>query len=112
MTDRLEYHGFIGSVHYSSSDECFFGKLEGVQDLVTFEGTTVRELKRNFMEAVKDYVALCQQQGKDPMKSFKGSFNVRIPPSLHMEIFRRATLEGKNLNEFVQQALTRALHPD
>ena len=46
MTDRMEYDGFIGSVHYSSKDETFFGKLEGVNDLITFEGSTVNELKK------------------------------------------------------------------
>lgn len=109
MTDRLEYKGFIGSVHFSAADDTFFGKLEGVNDLVTFEGNTVRELKRNFKEAVTDYISLCEAMGKEPMKSFKGSFNVRIPPSMHMEVFRRATLEGKNLNEFIQQALAKEL---
>ena len=109
MTDRLEYDAFIGSVHFSSEDETFFGKLEGVNDLVTFEGSTVKELKRNFIEAVKDYKSLCKEKGKEAMKSFKGSFNVRIPPSMHMAVFIRAKRDGKNLNEFVQEALAREL---
>ena len=109
MTDRLEYDGFIGSVHYSSRDETFFGKLEGVNDLITFEGSTVRELKKSFVEAVKDYQSLCRETGKDVLKSFKGSFNVRIPPDMHMQVFTRAKMEGKNLNEFVQEAIAREL---
>ena len=46
MWDRLEFDGFIGSVHFSAEDEIFFGKIEGVNDLVTFEGSTVNELKK------------------------------------------------------------------
>jgi predicted HicB family RNase H-like nuclease len=109
MTDRLEYDGFLGSVHFSAADETFYGKLEGVNDLVTFEGATVAALKRSFIEAVKDYKVICAEKGKEPMKSFKGSFNVRIPPAMHMEVFTRAKKEGKNLNEFVQEALAREL---
>ena len=109
MTDRMEYDGFIGSVHYSSKDETFFGKLEGVNDLITFEGSTVNELKKSFIAAVKDYKILCRQTGKEVMKPFKGSFNVRVPPDMHMQVFTRAKMEGKNLNEFVQQAIAREL---
>lgn len=109
MTDRMEYDGFMGSVHYSSKDETFFGKLEGVNDLIAFEGTTVNELKKSFIAAVKDYKILCRETGKETMKSFKGSFNVRVPPDMHMKVFTRAKMEGKNLNEFVQQAIAREL---
>ena len=109
MTDRLEHEGFIGSVHFSAKDEIFYGKLEGVNDLITFEGATVIELKKSFIAAVRDYQSICKATGKEVLKSFKGSFNVRIPPSMHMEVFTRAKREGKNLNEYVQQALAREL---
>lgn len=109
MTDRLEHEGVIGSVHYSSKDETFFGKLEGTNDLITFEGSTVNELKKSFVAAVKDYQNICRETGKEYMRSFKGSFNVRIPPEMHMQVFKRATMEGKNLNEFVQGAIAREL---
>lgn len=35
MKDILQYKDFIGSVHFSTDDECFFGKIEGIDDLVT-----------------------------------------------------------------------------
>ncbi len=44
MKDVLNYKGFIGSVHFSADDMVFFGKVEGINDLVTFEGETVKEL--------------------------------------------------------------------
>lgn len=110
MKDKLEYEGFIGSVHFSSEDETFYGRLEGVNDLITFEGSTVPALKRSFIAAVKDYKAICKETGKEAMRSFKGSFNIRIPPAMHMDVFMKAKREGKNLNEFVQQALARELN--
>ena len=39
---------FIGSVHFNASDRIFFGKIEGINDLVTFEGSTVNELEDAF----------------------------------------------------------------
>ena len=47
----LSYKGFYGSVNFSASDDVFYGKVEGVHDLVSFEGDTVKDLKRRFQEA-------------------------------------------------------------
>jgi predicted HicB family RNase H-like nuclease len=105
MIDKIRYKEFIGSVHFSAEDEVFFGKIEGVNDLVTFEGDTVKQLKKAFEEAVDDYIELCQEIGKTVFKSFKGSFNVRINPQLHSQAFERALEEGKSLNQFVQDAI-------
>ena len=47
-----------------ADDEVFYGKIVGVDDLVTFEGTTVADLARSLHDAVDDYVALCRSAGK------------------------------------------------
>jgi predicted HicB family RNase H-like nuclease len=109
MTDRLVFEDFIGSVHFSSSDDIFYGKLEGIPDLVTFEGSSVEELKKAFQEAVSDYKELCEKTGRNNKRSFKGSFNVRIDPKLHELAFIKATKEGISLNQFVQQTLKKEL---
>jgi predicted HicB family RNase H-like nuclease len=67
----IQYKDFIGSVHYSDEDGVFFGKIEGVYDLITFEGTTVAEIKEAFKEAVEDYIDICNQTGKPLQKSHK-----------------------------------------
>lgn len=105
MTDKIEYKDFIGTVHFSTKDSVFYGKIEGINDLVTFEGQTVQELKVAFEESVDDYIELCKEIGKDPLKSFKGSFNIRIDPELHSKAFKAASLMGKSLNQFVQEAI-------
>ena len=107
MRDSLSYNGYVGSVHFNADDEVFYGKIVGVDDLVTLEGTTVADLAASFREAVEDYVALCQSVGKPPRKSYKGSFNVRIPASLHRRAAEQATVRGISLNRFVQDALQR-----
>jgi len=78
MNNGLQYKDFIGSVHFSADDGVFFGKIAGINDLITFEGTDVNEIKEAFQEAVEDYIDICKQTGKTLQKSYKGSFNVRI----------------------------------
>lgn len=48
MPNTIEYKGYIGSVEYSSEDECFFGKLEMIDDLITFEADNAKEPEKNF----------------------------------------------------------------
>jgi len=105
MKDVLRYKDFIGSVHFSAEDECFFGKIEGIDDLVTFEGRDVGDLKRSFREAVDDYIDLCRKAGKPLFKSYVGSFNIRMPAELHQKAARKSALLGISLNQFVQRAV-------
>ena len=105
--DIIESNGFIGSVHYSDEDQVFYGKIEGVNDLVTFEGTSVKELKEAFKEAVEDYIELCEELEKDPHKSFKGSLNIRIKPELHRKAFQTAKVSNITLNQLISKAIER-----
>jgi len=105
MKDVLSYKDYIGSVHFNAEDEVFFGKIEGIDDLVSFEGKSVEELKRAFEESVEDYTSLCKENSKEIEKSYKGSFNVRIAPELHRKAKRTATLLGISLNQFIQKAV-------
>ena len=56
MKNLLTYIGYIGSVNFSAEDDVFFGKLEGINDLVTFEGGTVQELKDAFYYMVDEHI--------------------------------------------------------
>jgi len=105
MKDFLLYKEYIGSVHFNAEDEIFFGKIEGIDDLVSFEGMSVSELKKSFEEAVEDFIQLCRDNNKNNEKSYKGSFNVRIPSEVHKKAKRLAIMKGISLNQFVQHAV-------
>ena len=109
MKDILMYKDFIGSVHFSADDKVFHGKIEGITDLVTFEGKSVDELEKAFHEAVNDYITLCKEAGKEPLKSCRGCFNVRIPSELHIKAMKQAVKLGIPLNQLVQKAIEKAV---
>ena len=112
MKDVLMDDGFIGSVHFSAEDGCFFGRIEGVDDLVTFEGADVKSLTEAFLQAVGDYKVLCRAAGKPIHKSYKGSFNVRITPGLHKKAVQKSLLLGISLNQLVRKAIEKEVGPD
>ena len=109
MKEGLQYRGYSGSARYSAEDEVFHGKLEGIQDLVTYEGTDVETLKHAFQEAVDVYIETCEAKGKSPQVPFKGTFNVRVGADLHKRAAQFASDSNKKLNVVVTEALQQYL---
>lgn len=109
MSTLLEYKGYLGSVEYSEEDEVLHGRLEFIRDLVTYEGQDARGLKQAFHEAVEDYLALCEAEGRQPDVPLKGSFNVRPGRDLHRRAMVFARRSGQTLNTVVSDALRQYL---
>lgn len=105
MKNLMEYKGYYAKIEYCDDDKIFFGTIEGINDLISFEGTTIDELEIEFHNAVEDYLSLCAQCNKEPEKSYKGSFNVRINPQLHKKASIIANSECISLNQFVEYAI-------
>lgn len=62
----------------SDEDQIFYGKVEYIRSLISFEGENVVNLRANFEEAIDDYLSLCQQKDIEPEKPLKDSFNGRV----------------------------------
>ena len=109
MKDVITYKGFIGSVHFSSGDRVFYGKIEGVNDLVTFEGETVDELEEGFKYMVDEHIKDCKNNDVPVEKSYKGNLNIRLSPELHKKAVHNATLKGISLNQYINDAIKKEL---
>ena len=105
MNNTMEYKGYVGSVEFSEQDGVLFGKVMGIRALLSYAGETAKALVADFHAAVDDYLALCKEQGIEPERAYKGSFNVRISPELHRKIAVCATEQQISLNSFVENAL-------
>jgi len=107
MSDMLDYNGYSGTVEYSTSDNVLFGKVLGIKGLISYEGDSLQALKEDFKNAVDDYLDECAEDGVEPQKPYKGSFNVRISPELHRTIALYSASRGQTLNSTVEEALKR-----
>lgn len=103
--NTLEYKGFLGSVEFSEADGVFFGKIEGINALVNFEGESVKELTEAFHEAVEDYLVFCEEEGIEPHKSYSGALNVRLTPDIHSRVAALAKQTGVSINAFIRKAV-------
>lgn len=103
--NTMTYKGYLGSVAYSEKDNVFFGKIEGINGMVNFEGESVKELTDAFHEAVDDYLAYCKEEGIEPDKSYTGVLNVRLTPAIHRQVAILARQAGLTLNAFIKEAV-------
>jgi predicted HicB family RNase H-like nuclease len=101
----LNYKGYTGSIEYSQEDEVLFGKVMGIQALISYEGKTGVELEKDFKEAIEDYLSTCRENGLIPEKPFKGNFNVRISLELHRKAALLAIKNKMSLNSFVAESI-------
>lgn len=105
MSNLLSYKNYNGTVEYSGEDACLYGKVIGLRSLISYEGSSIQELKQDFENAVDEYLQDCKERNVEPEQPYKGTFNVRIGPELHRDIAIYAIEHGKTLNAAVAEAI-------
>ena len=108
MKNTISYKDYYGSIEFSDEDDVFFGRIIGINDRIIYEGDDVKSLRRDFEEAVDEYIELCAQIGKEPEKSYEGALNIEIPPALHRKLAVFSDSNGKTLNAAVEEAIREA----
>lgn len=109
--NTMNYKGYSGSVNFSEEDNCLFGKVLGIRSLISYEGTSVEEVRRDFEASVDDYLASCAEKKIDPEKPYRGSFNVRLSPDVHRRLANSAAQQGISMNRCLDRILDGALSP-
>lgn len=99
----LKYKDYWTVIEYSVEDKCLFGKIEAIDDLVSFGCENANEIEKVFHEAVDEYIADCARHGKEPDKAYKGHFNVRTTPEIHKWLVKGADAHNISLNQRVNE---------
>ena len=106
----MKYKGYIGYVEFDEEADIFHGEVINTRDVITFQGSTVRTLKKAFRDSVNDYLEFCAARGEEPEKPFSGKFNVRLDPELHREAYAAAKAAKMSLNSWVVTAIKHEAH--
>ena len=102
----MKYKGYEAIIKYSDEDETFVGEVINTQDILVFDGASVRQVTDSFHAVIDDYLNDCEAEGKEPDKPFSGQFLMRVNPELHRALAISAKRSGKSLNGFVTEKLT------
>ncbi len=106
MKNIMRYKGYWAKVQYSDEDECFWGEVEGLKNVsISFEGDTVKELKKDFKDAIDYYLEGCKIRNEKPEVQVKGSLNVRLGVELHNEAKIKSIEKHISINELIKEAV-------
>ena len=106
MKNIMKYRGYWAEIKYSDEDECFCGEIEGLKnDSISFEGETVKELKKDFKDAIDHYLSVCKANNLEPEKQAKESLNVRLGVELHNKAKMKSIEKNISINELIKQAV-------
>lgn len=104
----IEYKGYTGVVEFDPSINAFHGRVVGLKDVVTFQGSSLDELRHEMAESVDDYLEFCAKIGKAPERAYRGAFLVRTSPELHRAAATKAESAGMSLNSWVERLIAEA----
>ncbi|WP_231365795.1 MULTISPECIES: type II toxin-antitoxin system HicB family antitoxin [unclassified Thioalkalivibrio] len=106
MTNQVfEYRGYQGSIEFSLPDGVLNGRVLHIDDLVTYEGTTLEELKREFCASVDGYLEFCEAEGVEPNRPYSGAIKVRVHPEIHRELALTAARSGVTLDAALERII-------
>jgi len=105
----MEYKGYFTKVEFDDEANIFHGEVINLRDVVTFQGETVDQLRKAFHDSVDDYLEFCAARGEEPEKPYSGKFVVRVEPELHKTIAIQARKNGKSLNSWVHDTLSKVV---
>ena len=106
MKNIMRYKGYWAKIQYSDEDECFWGEIEGLKnDSITFEGESVKELTRDFKDAINHYFEGCKETNSKPEQQCKGSLNVRLGVELHNKAKMKSIEKNISINELIKEAV-------
>ncbi len=108
MKNAFEYKGYFARIELEAEDNCFSGRLAGINDVVDFYGTSIEELRTEFHESVDDYIETCRKIGKSPERPYSGKVMFRIDPAIHAKAALAAQLKGISLNQWAEEVLAKA----
>jgi len=103
--DILKHKDYEGTAELDMTRGVCRGKVLFIDDLVTYESASPADLQKEFEAAVDDYLETCAMLGKEPLRPFRGLFNVRVTPAIHRSATLRAVADGVSLNDVVVRAL-------
>jgi predicted HicB family RNase H-like nuclease len=101
----MKYKDYEATVKFDEETEVFYGEVINTRDVITFQGSSVEELKKAFEDSVEDYLEFCRERNEEPDKPFSGNVVLHISPELHQRLYRKAKLKGKSLNALIEESL-------
>lgn len=87
-TTLHKYRDYIAEIKFSKEDSCYYGKVIGIKDSITFEADNKSDVIAEFKKAVDDYWDFCIERGgvpDYPNCKFNPE-NIHSPQNIHLTL--------------------------
>lgn len=108
MINFMSYKGYTASMVFDTEDKIIVGRVQDVDDIISFHGESVSEFESNFRAAIEAYLAASKALGSAPEKPASGKVMLRIAPEVHAAALKAAARSGTSLNKWAESALGKA----
>ncbi|GAA5018105.1 hypothetical protein GCM10023206_31380 [Acinetobacter puyangensis] len=109
MINILKVDGYSAVVNYDPDIDMFRGEFTDLNGGADFYATTIDDLKKEAKISLDTFLTVCKERNIEPIKTYSGRFNTRIPSELHKKLVLIATVQGKSINDFVKQAIEKEI---
>lgn len=104
MTKLRAYKGYTGVVEIDVEAGVLAGTVQGLRDVIHFEGPTVTAVTKAFHDSVDEYLAWCEELGQEPDKPYSGKVMVRMEPQVHRRLAQLAECQRTSINALMANA--------
>ena len=105
----IEYKGYIGVVDFDPEIDLFHGTVINTQDVITFYGASVVELREEMQKSLEVYFEVCEEQGKVPDKPFSGELTIQTSLELYSRIALNAARHQLEIDIYLQEIIEKAV---
>ena len=94
-------------ISYDPEIQMFRGEFIGLNGGADFYSDSVAGLESEGRQSLNTFFEVCKEQGIHPYQSYSGKFLTRLPSELHQQIANKAQEQGKSLNQWISEVLSR-----
>jgi predicted HicB family RNase H-like nuclease len=107
MKNIMEIDGHKAVIQYDPENEIFRGEFIELNGGADFYAKDIKGLRKEGKISLKVFLGMCRESGIEPVKTFSGKFNLRVPSKLHAEIAAVAAADGQSINVWIVEKLSR-----
>ena len=108
MSNLMSYKGYSASMTFDAEDKIIVGRIQDVDDIISFHGESVAAFESCFHAVIEAYLAAAKALGTAPEKPASGKVMLRIAPEVHAAALKAAARSGTSLNKWAEGALGKA----
>ena len=82
----IEYKGYLGDVVFDPELDSFHGTVININDVITFYGSSVSELRAEMQKSIEAYFVFCKEQGREPGEPLTDEALVQVADARFIEL--------------------------